>query len=241
MIPPARWTSSIWTSCLAGATLQRQGTLRDRRSMSSMPKSTPPSCAAARICSTVLVDPPMAMSKAIAFSKASLVAMLRGRTEASSCSYQRLVMSTIRCPASTKSRLRSMCVASVEPLPGSESPSASVRQFIELAVNMPEHDPQVGQAAFSIASTSSSVYLSSAAETMASTRSSATSLPLITTLPASIGPPETKTQGMFSRMAAISIPGVILSQFEMQTMASAQCALTMYSTESAISSREGRE
>ena len=25
-------------------------------------------------------------------------------------------------------------------------PSASARQFIELAVNMPEHDPQVGQA-----------------------------------------------------------------------------------------------
>ena len=43
------------------------------------------------------------------------------------------------------------------------------------------------------------------------------------------------------RMAAISIPGVILSQFEMHTMASAQWALTMYSTESAIRSREGSE
>ena len=61
------------------------------------------------------------------------------------------------------------------------------------------------------------------------------------TLPASIGPPETNTTGMFSRMAAISMPGVILSQLEMQTMASAQCALTMYSTLSAISSRLGRE
>ena len=46
---------------------------------------------------------------------------------------------------------------------------------------------------------------------------------------------------MFSRSAAISMPGVILSQLEMQTMASAQCALTMYSTESAIRSREGSE
>ena len=46
---------------------------------------------------------------------------------------------------------------------------------------------------------------------------------------------------MFSRIAAISMPGVILSQFEMQTIASAQCALTMYSTESAIISREGSE
>ncbi len=36
---------------------------------------------------------------------------------------------------------------------------------------------------------------------------------------------------MFSRIAAINMPGVILSQFEMQTIASAQWALTMYSTE----------
>ncbi|MNS75110.1 hypothetical protein D3C72_1086120 [compost metagenome] len=56
-----------------------------------------------------------------------------------------------------------------------------------------------------------------------------------------MGPPETKITGMLMRRAAISIPGVILSQLEMQTMASAQWALTMYSTESAISSRDGRE
>ena len=60
------------------------------------------------------------------------------------------------------------------------------------------------------------------------------------TLPASIGPPETKTAGMLSRSAAISMPGVILSQLEMQTSASAQWALTMYSTLSAMISREGR-
>ena len=112
---------------------------------------------------------------------------------------------------------------------------------MEFAVNMPEHDPQVGQAAASMAATCSSEYLSSAAATMASIRSSATSLPSTITLPASIGPPETKTTGMLRRMAAISMPGVILSQLEMQTMASAQWALTMYSTESAISSRLGRE
>ena len=116
-------------------------------------------------------------------------------------------------------------MASVEPLPGSDRPSASVRQFIELAVNMPEQEPQVGHAASSIVCTSSSEYLSSAAITMASTRSSACSLPLTIALPASIGPPETKTAGMFRRIAAFSMPGVILSQLEMQTMASAQCAV----------------
>ena len=111
---------------------------------------------------------------------------------------------------------------------------------MELAVNMPEQEPQVGQAERSITSTSASETRSSAAATIASIRSTALSLPLRSTLPDSIGPPDTKTAGMLRRSAAISMPGVILSQLEMQTIASAQCALTMYSTLSAISSREGR-
>ena len=47
--------------------------------------------------------------------------------------------------------------SSVEPLPGRLSPSASVRQFIEFAVNMPEQEPQVGQAERSMVWTSSSL------------------------------------------------------------------------------------
>jgi len=136
---------------------------------------------------------------------------------------------------------RSEWVASTEPLPGSERPSASVRQFIELAVNMPEHEPQVGQAERSTSSMSSSLTLSSAAITIASTRSSACSPSPSLTLPASIGPPETNTVGILRRSAAISMPGVILSQLEMQTIASAQWALTMYSTLSAMISRLGSE
>ena len=140
--------------------------------------------------------------------------------------------------------MRSACVASSEPLPGSDRPRASVRQFMELAVNMPEQEPQVGQALRSTWATASSETLSSPASIMASIRSSlrSTWLPLAIaiTLPASIGPPETKMVGMFRRMAAISMPGVILSQLLMQTSASAQCALTMYSTLSAIRSRLGR-
>ena len=127
------------------------------------------------------------------------------------------------------------------PLPGSDSPSASVRQFIELAVNMPEHEPQVGQAERSITATSASETFVSAAATIASMRSTLRAPVESLTLPASIGPPETKTAGMLSRSAAISMPGVILSQFEMHTSASAQWALAMYSTLSAITSREGSE
>ena len=44
------------------------------------------SCAAASRCSTVLVEPPMAMSSVMAFSKAAKLAIARGSTLASSCS-----------------------------------------------------------------------------------------------------------------------------------------------------------
>ena len=59
-------------------------------------------------------------------------------------------------------------------------------------------------------------------------------------LPDSMGPPETKTTGIFKRSAAFNMPGVILSQLEIHTKASAQCAFTMYSTESEIISRDGK-
>ena len=60
-------------------------------------------------------------------------------------------------------------------------------------------------------------------------------------LPASIGPPEQNTVGMFKRIEAMSMPGVTLSQLDMQIIASALWAFTMYSTESAMISREGSE
>ena len=62
----------------------------------------------------------------------------------------------MRWPARLKSCSRSACVATTVPLPGSERPRASVRQFMELAVNMPEHEPQVGQAERSTSATSAS-------------------------------------------------------------------------------------
>ena len=195
------------------------------------------------MCSTVFVEPPIAMSSAIAFSNAAFDAIERGSTESSSFSYQRRHSSTTVRPASSNSARRAACVASVEPLPGSERPSASVRQFIEFAVNMPEHDPQVGQAERSTIDRPSSSTSGLADAEIAVIRSvgACATPPTTTALPASIGPPDTNTTGMFSRIAALSMPGVILSQLEMQTSASAWCALTMYSTESAMISREGSE
>ncbi len=69
-----------------GAALQMHGTVWLMRSMSSRVKSTSALCAMARMCSTVLVEPPMATSMVMAFSKAFLVAMERGSTLSSSSS-----------------------------------------------------------------------------------------------------------------------------------------------------------
>src|SRR5699024_5095674 len=126
-------------------------------------------------------------------------------------------------------------------LPIWDSPSTSVRQFIEFAVNIPEQEPQVGQAFSSTSASWASVIESSALSAIASTRSMRCSVTPSIGLPDSEGPPETKMTGMFSRIAAIRWPGVILSQLEMHTSASAVWALTMYSIESAMMSRLGSE
>ena len=74
------------TRRLLAAALGRHGTLRDSWSMSSRSKSMPPSWAAARMWRTVLVEPPMAISSDMAFSKAFLLATERGRMLSSFCS-----------------------------------------------------------------------------------------------------------------------------------------------------------
>ena len=49
--------------------------------------------------------------------------------------------------------------AGMVPLPGRPRPRASVRQFMELAVNMPAQEPQPGQAHSSSSSSSSARHL----------------------------------------------------------------------------------
>ncbi len=153
----------------------------------------------------------------------------------------------MRSPASANSSQRRAWVASKVPLPGKAKPSASFKQFMLLAVNMPEQEPHVGHAERSISFSSASLTFESLEAIMESIKSSLrmSALPsrscVPTILPASMGPPDTKMVGTFRRMAASNMPGVILSQLEMHTSASAQCALTMYSTLSAIRSRLGNE
>ena len=126
------------------------------------------------------------------------------------------------------------------------SPRASARQFIEMAVNMPEQEPQVGQAVFfDMSCTCSSV--------MVSLGSGNHGIDQINLFHGS-RPSDSQNLAGLHRAArdkdhrnvqahgeAIIIPGVILSQLEIQTMASAQWALTIYSTLSAMISRDGSE
>ncbi len=100
---------------------------------------TPASCAMAGRWSIVLVEQPSAMSTVSAFLKAAAVMMSRGRTPSRTRSMTFM-------PARLASRMRADIGAGMVPLPGSAMPMASARQFIELAVYMPEQEPHDGQA-----------------------------------------------------------------------------------------------
>ena len=107
----------------------------------------------ARMCSTVLVLPPMAMSRTIELSIESWVTISRGSRPWPSPDAVELP-DHLHDPLGRrrKSFLRSAAVASSVPLVGRAMPRASQRQFMLLAVNMPEQEPQVGQPACSRAS-----------------------------------------------------------------------------------------
>ena len=68
----------------------------------------------------------------------------------------RLISSMICIPVCLASRSRADRGAGMVPLPGRAMPMASVRQFMELAVYMPEQEPQLGQAFSSYSSTPAS-------------------------------------------------------------------------------------
>ena len=99
---------------------------------------TSASLAMASRCKTLLELQPSAISVASAFLNAAGVRMSRGRTP----SRTRPMM---RMPACFASCVRAAYTAGMVPLPGSAMPMASHRQFMLLAVYMPEQLPQPGQ------------------------------------------------------------------------------------------------
>ena len=103
----------------------------------------------------MFVEPPKAISHSMALWMAASVMMSLMQMP-----FSRSSMTFM--PACLARRRRSEYTAGMVPLPGSAMPRASHRQFMELAVNMPEQEPQVGHAVSSKYLSSSSVMVPAA-------------------------------------------------------------------------------
>ncbi len=182
-------------------------------------------------CRQVLVDPPMAMSTAMAFSKASRVMMSRGEEAALDHGHQEVGGAAGQGQAGAvdgggEERRRGRSCRAPRPACSWCWRCPSWRR---------SHRP--GTAARASASSSA------AGRAPLSTALGLDDVGIADALPAAVaagGHPAAGDQDgrMFSQPAAISMPGVILSQLVTRTNASRACAVTMASMESAIISRE---
>src|SRR6266542_2360191 len=131
-MPPARCRSTV-RYLPEGLRSHSTGTLLRTRSKSSIVHSTPAACAMARKCSTALVEPPIAMTTAIAFSIASRVTMSRGLRSF-------FTASTSTRADSRVERTFSSCGFAIVDENGRLMPSASKAALIVLAEYMPPLD-----------------------------------------------------------------------------------------------------
>ena len=190
--------------------------------------------AIAKICKNEFVEPPIPKSAIIAFLKESLFIISKGHLFC-------LTSSTICIPLSKAILRFSDDTADDVAHFGRLIPITSVKQAIVFAVYKPWQAPADGQDA-----SSSSINLSFVISPFLYFPIASNAPFIIVNFshwlsPLSIGPAVTIIVGIFILAAAISIPGVILSQFESSTSPSSWWAFATVSTQSAIKSREGRE
>ncbi len=150
----------------------------------------PAACARARVCRMVLVEPPIAMSRMKELTIACSVMISSGRTffsrqRLSACAAWRVSDRRSGLGSVLRKVLSTQRSAGMVPLPGSATPRASPRQFMELAVNMPAQLPQPGQAVSASFRSSPSVIL----PTLCLPTASKTVIRSVLPGPASIGPP----------------------------------------------------
>jgi hypothetical protein len=126
--PPARWYSSQ-RYCPAGWILTSRGSSYPTLSQSSLLSSTPMCLATALRWMGALVEPPIAVQRAMAFSNASLVMISDGLT-----SWR--TSWTMRCPVWYAQAPRSRYGAGMDAEPGRAMPRASAMAFMVLAVPM---------------------------------------------------------------------------------------------------------
>src|SRR6266852_3711709 len=189
----------------------------------------PASRALASRCKTPFVDPPVAATEAIAFSRAARVTIWRGRTSLAISS----MTSRPACSATS-----SLCGSSAGTsfAPGGLIPRNSIAVDIVFAVNWPPHAPAPGQALSSISRSSAAPILPAAtAPTASKTSISVMSRPRWR--PAAIVPLYRASPGMLMRTSAITAAGIVLSQPTIKTRPSKRCPRATSSIESAITSR----
>ena len=152
--PPAAWKcEAIYLP--AGARSQMNGVRFEIASKSSMERSMPISRAMASRCRTALVDPPLAATLAIVFSRDLRVMICEGRRLARTASI-------IMRPASRVAACLSLSVAGTPESCIGEMPRISPLMAMVLAVNCPPHAPAPGQALASSASRPASSILPAA-------------------------------------------------------------------------------
>ena len=120
-----------------------------------MSSSTPASRAIAIRCSTTLVEPPVAAAQAMPFSSP-------GRVISSPWGVPRSSIAIAISPARRPTSSLRASVAPMVALPMGESPTSSSTVAMVLAVYCAPHAPAPGQAAFSSASSCSSLRLPAA-------------------------------------------------------------------------------
>ena len=123
--------------------MHRFGVFCETSLIISRSSSTLASLAIAKRCSTVLEEQPSAISQASPLRNDFSFTISLGRISFSTISITAI-------PAFFASWIRAEYTAGIVPLPGNAIPSTSHRQFMELAVNIPEQEPQPGQAFCSI-------------------------------------------------------------------------------------------
>ena len=145
-IPPAR-CRSVATKRPDGFRSHNTGTRVRMASKSSSVRGTPAARAIARKWSTALVEPPIAIVTAIAFSNALRVRICRGRRS------RPMAETSISAERAALSAFSASSAAMVDEY-GRLRPIASNAEDIVFAVNIPPHEPAPGHARRSTSSSS---------------------------------------------------------------------------------------
>ena len=114
--------------------LAMTGILRLAASKFSSPMAWPARRPMARMCTTALVEQPMAIATLMALSNAALVMMPVGVRSSHT-------MSTMRRPAAEHMRVWLLSAAGIDEVPGRHMPSTSASAVMVAAVPMVMHTP----------------------------------------------------------------------------------------------------